>query len=180
MKLRDAARCGKASEAIVERIQAAIDKLEARKTAALKALESIPAINESLAESFAKWIELIEELDPDGDLGGGPGEPPTIDREMLTDAIESAFSDARDALTTEIESYEEIVQNAAEYVEPEEEEEEEPEEEDDEIWYFECDHPGCKVEIEVPSLKEEGRAFARSAGWDIEGSESFCPKHAKL
>lgn len=175
MKLRDAARVGKATEAFIERIQAAAEKLDAREAAVLKALESLAAINESVGESFAKWNDLLQEVDGDDELGGA-GEAPSFDVDNLVEAIGEAFSSARDELLSEVEDYEAVVQAAADYVEPEEEDEDEGEE-----FVFTCDHPGCKESTELDMTQ------AREAGWEIWSDRvgkkitwtSFCPKHRR-
>ncbi len=176
MKLKDAARIGKATEAFIERLQAAVDKLNLREAAVVRALESLSAINESVEESFTKWNTLIEEVDGDGELGG-PGEAPSFDVDSLSEAIEQAFSDARDELLSELDEYEAVVKAAADYEEPEEDDDEEGEE-----FIFTCDHPGCKESTELDMTK------AREAGWEIWSDPapggklkwtSFCPKHRR-
>ena len=175
MKLRDAARCGKATEAFIERLQAAAEKLDAREAAVLKALESLAAINESVEESFVRWSVLIAEVDEDGELGG-PDEAPSIDLDSITDGVVEAFSSARNELLAELEEYEAVVQAAADYQEPAEDDEEEEED-----FIFTCDHPGCKESTELDMTQ------AREAGWEIWSDRvgkktqwtSFCPKHRR-
>jgi len=175
MKLRDAARCGKAAEAMVDRINAAIEKLKAREAAVLKAIESLEAVNPALEKAFQEWNDLAEELDPDGEISMPVSSvAPSFDLPNLTEAITGAFSDAREELEAEVGSFEEVVQNAADY---EEEPEEEEDDENTEEFVFTCDHPGCKAEIEAPS-EAQAESAARAAGWDIEDEKkSWCPKH---
>lgn len=173
MKLRDAARCGKASEVMIERINAAIEKLNAKERAVLTALESLPALNTSLEEAFNKWEALLGELDDNGELNSSWPDAPSFDTTDLTDAIAGAFEDARSALSSEIENYEEVVTLAAAYEEPEEEEDE-PEEQD---FLFGCDHPGCKAESSPEDTDELAKAAARAAGWAVDGDKVFCSKH---
>jgi hypothetical protein len=172
MKKSDATRCGKASEVMIGRIQAAIEKLNLREAAVMKALESLPAINEALEAAFTKWRDLNEELDEQGELLSFIPEPPSFDVDSLSEEIQAAFLSARESLETDIETYEEIVKNAEDYEEPEEDEEEE-----DEEVVFTCDHAGCQEETDL-TVPE-----ARKAGWVIQivphqdEVESFCPKH---
>jgi hypothetical protein len=177
MKLRDAARCGKASEVMIERINAAIEKLNAKERAVLAAIESLPALNTSLGEAFEKWDALLGELDDNSELNQSWPTAPHFDPDDLTDAIMGAFEDARSALSSEIGNYEEIVSLAAAYEEPEEEEE--GPDAEDEVFLFDCDHPGCKAESPEEVSDALAKEAARAAGWDIdgEGDKVFCPKH---
>ncbi len=173
MKLRDAERCGKASEAMIERIQAAIEKLNAKERSVLVLLESLPAVNATLEKAFVEWNGLAEDLDPDGEISmPAPAVAPSFDLTNLIEAVTGAFGDARAELENELGGFEDTAANASGYEEPEEEDEDETE-----VSVFTCDHPGCKAEVQAPSEAQAERA-AEAAGWVIEEEKCWCSKHA--
>lgn len=155
MKLRDAERCGKASQAMIDRIQVALEKLTAKEEAILKLLETLPTLNEQLETEYEKWNALQEELDPDGELTLGVAQAPSFDVDEIRTVIEGAFFDARAAIETEIGDYEEVVAAADSYVEPEEEEEEA-----EEISWI-CSHPGCGASSPEAPTPAQADAAAR-------------------
>lgn len=174
MKLRDAERCGKASQAMIDRVHSSMEKLLAKEEAILKLLETLPTVNEQLEGEFGKWSTLMEDLDPDAELSQSLLSAPAFDLDEIRSTIEGAFLDARTALESEIDPYEEVVTAAAEYVEPEEEEEEA-----DEPVAWICNAAGCGAESPEADTPEEADAAAEAAGWAVDSEHAWCPKHAE-
>ena len=174
MKLRDAERIAKATSALFGRVKGARAKLETAEKRALAALDAIIAANTDLSEAFTRWSELVEELDPDGEIDAPIEETDVlVNIDDLAESIEGAFEVAAEFEAVD-ELFEEIIKSAEDYEEPEEED-------DDKESTFTCDHPGCKAVTGDDSVAE-----AKARGWEIRAERtpgggvnwvSYCPKH---
>lgn len=170
MKQRDAEKLARATEALVDRIRACVDKLSAREKIVLAALEPLAAINETLEKEVGKWDDLTGDLDPDAEVAPN-ADAPAIDIDDLTTTIEGAFEAAHSTLEESISFFEDIIGNARAYEEPEEEEEEEV------VYACSCDHPRCVAEGPERPTDAGAQQAAREAGWLVTDEGNYCPKH---
>lgn len=123
MKLRDAARIGNASAAMIDRLRSVLEKLDAREASTLNAVDSLLAVNEGLEGEFRKWSAAVTTNDPDDELGISLGDAPALDGTALREAIEEAFGQARQEIADEIDSYSGVVEVAEDFEEDPDEEE---------------------------------------------------------
>jgi hypothetical protein len=172
MKQRDAEKLGKATEALLARFRAAVDKLSAREKIALAALDPLATINEGLEKDVEKWNELASDLDPDAEVAPVM-DAPAIDLDDLTTTIEGAFEAAHSTLEESIDLFEDLASRASDYEESEEEEED-----DGEVVYAcSCDHPRCAAEGPERPTDSGAQQAARDAGWLVVDEGNYCPKH---
>ncbi len=115
MKRRDAARVGKASEAMIERLRQALARLEAKEKATIVAIQALEQSNAHLESEFGEWAEIVEKFDEEHEIVYATGDPPVIDIAAILASVEEAFTEARENLEGEIDSYDSVVQSAADY-----------------------------------------------------------------
>lgn len=118
MRPRDVTRVARASETMIERLLAAIEKLEKRKsTLSESATEGIDAIDEQLDGAFGRWSETISSADAEGEIVTNVGQAPAANFAVdeLIAKIEELFDEAIETLQVEVEVYADIVKDAAEY-----------------------------------------------------------------
>lgn len=118
MRPRDVTRVARASETMIERLLAAIEKLEKRKSTLIEsATEGIDAIDEQLDGAFGRWSETISSADVEGEIVTNIGQAPAANFAVdeLIAKIEELFDEAIETLQVEVEVYADIVKDAAEY-----------------------------------------------------------------
>ncbi len=117
MKRRDAARVGRASETMIDRLRQALARLEAKEKTMISAVQVLEQLNAQFESEFVQWADLVEQLDADQEIVQATGDPPAIDIATIITSVEEAFAQAREGLEGEIESYESVVQSALDYEE---------------------------------------------------------------